>query len=121
MDDVEILTQDIPGWAVSSIGNLTVALDITITEELRKEGLAREFINRIQNLRKDKEFEVTDKIVIEVLNNEAINDVINDNLDYICSETLTEKLSWISAEAEAMEELELDKELNVKISINKLD
>ena len=120
MEDVEIMTQDIPGWAVSSIGNLTVALDITITEELRKEGLAREFINRIQNLRKDKKFEVTDKIEIEVLNNSLISEVIKDNYDYICSETLTEKLSWTSTAIDAMDELELDKELTVKISINKL-
>ncbi len=118
--DVEILTQDIPGWAVSSVGNLTVALDITITEELRKEGLAREFINRIQNLRKDKKFDVTDKIEIEVLNNSLINEVINDNYDYICSETLTEKLSWTTIESKTMDELDLDKQLTVKISINKI-
>ncbi|RLD43123.1 MAG: isoleucine--tRNA ligase [Bacteroidetes bacterium] len=120
LEDVEVLTQDIPGWAVSSIGNLTVALDITITEELRKEGLAREFINRIQNLRKDKKFEVTDKIEIEVLNNSLIYDVVKDNYDYICSETLTEKLSWTSTDIDAMDELELDKEITVKISINKI-
>jgi isoleucyl-tRNA synthetase len=120
MDDVEILTQDIPGWAVSNMGNLTVALDITITEELRKEGLAREFINRIQNLRKDKQYEVTDKIEIEVLNNSAISDVINDNYDYICSETLTEKLTWTSSQIDTMDELELDKDLTVLITICKV-
>jgi len=120
LEDVEILTQDIPGWAVSSMGNLTVALDITITEELRKEGLAREFINRIQNLRKDKQYEVTDKIEIEVLNNSAISDVINDNYDYICSETLTESLTWTSSQIDAMDELELEKDLTVLITICKV-
>ena len=62
LQDVEITTEDIPGWLIASTGNLTVALDINITDELKQEGLARELINRIQNLRKDKDFEVTDKI-----------------------------------------------------------
>lgn len=86
--DLEVITDDIPGWVIASNGNLTIALDITVTEELRDEGLARELVNRIQNIRKDKGFEVTDKILLEIEKNEAINGAINRNNAYICSETL---------------------------------
>jgi isoleucyl-tRNA synthetase len=88
LEDVEILTEDIPGWVVSSYGNLTVALDITITEDLKEEGLARELINRIQNLRKDTHLEVTDKIRIEIEKNPELEKAIHNNYHYICSETL---------------------------------
>ncbi len=119
-EDVEIATQDIPGWAVSSIGNLTVALDITITDELRKEGLAREFINRVQNLRKEKGFDVIDKINIQILNDESIYSTINENLDYICSETLAENLDWSDTENPDFEEIELAKDVKLKLIINKI-
>ena len=121
IDDVEILTQDIPGWAVSSLGNLTVALDITITDELYKEGLAREFINRVQNIRKDKDFDVTDKINIEILKDDIIFSVINENLDYICSETLTQNLVWTETDNDNLEDLELTKDNFIKVHISKLD
>ncbi len=119
-EDVEIVTQDIPGWAVSSIGNLTVALDITITDELRKEGLAREFINRVQNLRKEKGFDVVDKINIQILNDKSIYSTINENLDYICSETLAENLYWSDTENPDFEEIELAKDVKLKLIINKI-
>ncbi len=119
-EDVEIATQDIPGWAVSSIGNLTVALDITITDELRKEGLAREFINRVQNLRNEKNFDVIDKINIQILNDESIYSTINENLDYICSETLAENLDWSDTENPDFEEIELAKDVKLKLIINKI-
>lgn len=90
--DVEILTEDIPGWLVSSMGNLTVALDITITEELKSEGIARELINRIQNIRKEKQFEVTDKIMVTLEKNPELELAVRNNYNYICSETLTESL-----------------------------
>jgi isoleucyl-tRNA synthetase len=92
-EDVEILTEDIPGWVVSNLGNLTVALDITITDELKEEGLARELVNRIQNLRKDSNLEVTDKIRIEVEKNPGLETAIQHNYHYICSETLALSLT----------------------------
>ncbi len=87
--DVEIASEDIPGWLVSSDGSLTVALDIHIDEELAAEGLAREFVNRIQNLRKDSGLEVTDKIRINVKDVAEITPALEKNLNYICAETLT--------------------------------
>ncbi|MBM3436788.1 MAG: class I tRNA ligase family protein, partial [Bacteroidetes bacterium] len=90
--DVEILTQDIPGWLISNLGNLTVALDVTITDELKSEGIARELVNRIQNIRKEKQFEVTDRISVILEKNSDIELAVKKNYTYICSETLTESL-----------------------------
>jgi len=88
LDEVEIISQDIPGWLVTSQNGLTVALDITITDSLRKEGLARDFVNRIQNLRKDVGLDVQDKINIEVsCDDELITEALNTHMDYICRET----------------------------------
>ncbi|NNK69253.1 MAG: isoleucine--tRNA ligase, partial [Flavobacteriaceae bacterium] len=92
IDDVEITSQDIEGWLVANEGALTVALDVTITEDLRKEGIARELVNRIQNLRKDSGFEVTDRIDVVLQSDEKINNAVKTNLDYIKTETLTEEL-----------------------------
>ncbi|MCK4570191.1 MAG: class I tRNA ligase family protein, partial [Bacteroidales bacterium] len=92
LTDVEINAQDIPGWLIAGMGNLTVAMDVTLTPELIAEGIARDLVNRIQNLRKDNGFEVTDKIRIKIEKNSEISDAIQDNYDYICSETLAEKL-----------------------------
>jgi isoleucyl-tRNA synthetase len=86
--DVEITSEDMPGWLVSTEGKLTVALDITITEELRREGVARELVNRVQNLRKDSGFEVTDKIDILIEPNSDIEATLQDFADYICNQTL---------------------------------
>jgi isoleucyl-tRNA synthetase len=88
IDEVEILTDDMPGWAVNSEGNLTVALDTAISPELRNEGLARELINRVQNLRKDMGFEVTDRIKVRLKNHESLTHAVRANLDYICAEIL---------------------------------
>ncbi len=89
-EDVEISTEDIPGWSVATDGQTTVALDITVTDVLKEEGLSRELVNRIQNLRKDLGFEVTDRIIVAIEKNELTdNSIINFN-DYICSETLAE-------------------------------
>ena len=96
LSDVEISSSDIPGWQVISQDGLTVALDVTITDKLKQEGLAREFVNRIQNIRKEKGFEVTDKIEIFVEKNEVIENVITNNLSYICGETLTTDLKFVS-------------------------
>ncbi len=82
-DDVEIIAQDIPGWLVANEGKNTVALDVTVTPKLEKEGLAREFINRIQNLRKQSGLEVNDHIDLTLLSNERMNEAITEHLDYI--------------------------------------
>lgn len=79
---------------VANSGGLTVALDIHITDDLRKEGIARELVNRIQNIRKDKGFEVTDKITVKLQNNKAVEDAVLENIDYIKNETLTESLTF---------------------------
>ncbi len=92
LGDVEITSQDIEGWLVANEGALTVALDVTITEDLRKEGIARELVNRIQNLRKDSGFEVTDRIDVQLQNDESVKAAIASNEEYIKSETLTEEL-----------------------------
>ena len=92
LSDVEITSKDIEGWLVASSGALTVALDVTITDNLKKEGIARELVNRIQNLRKDSGFELTDRIAVQVKNDKQIINAINTNLDYIKTETLTDEL-----------------------------
>ena len=92
LEDVEISSQDIEGWLVANSNGITVALDITISEELKKEGIARELVNRIQNIRKDSGFEVTDKIVVKMTKNEQLEVAVAANLSYIKSETLTETL-----------------------------
>jgi isoleucyl-tRNA synthetase len=94
LEDVEISSQDIEGWLVASSGSLTVALDVTITDDLRKEGIARELVNRIQNLRKESGFEVTDKIDIKFLKNKTVENAVLSNLQYIKSETLTADLEF---------------------------
>ncbi|MDA9977381.1 isoleucine--tRNA ligase [Polaribacter sp.] len=96
-EDVEISSKDIEGWLVANEGGLTVALDVTITEELRKEGVARELVNRIQNARKDTGLEVTDKIRLTVLNFENLQHAIQENKAYIMSETLTQELVFVDA------------------------
>ena len=94
LQDVEISSQDIEGWLVASSGPLTVALDITINDELRKEGIARELVNRIQNLRKESGFEVTDKIDIKILKDGCVENAVESNINYIKTETLTAELSF---------------------------
>lgn len=94
LDDVEILSEDIPGWLVANEGPLTVALDVNLTAELRNEGIARELINRIQNLRKEIGLEVTDKIEVFVQQHEEITEAVINNNDYICSETLASKVNY---------------------------
>jgi isoleucyl-tRNA synthetase len=119
--DVEIITEDIPGWVVSNMGNLTVALDITITETLRQEGIARELVNRIQNLRKDKGFEVTDKIKLQIEKNSEINTPIENNFAYICSETLADSLDLVQVlDCEEKIEIEIIEGLKTFITIQKM-
>ena len=94
IDEVEISSQDIEGWLVANSGALTVALDVTITEDLREEGVARELVNRIQNLRKDSGFEVTDRIHVKLQKNGLVEQAVRSNLDYIKAETLTAELDF---------------------------
>jgi len=100
LEDVEIISEDIPGWLVANEGKLTVAMDVNITEELRQEGIAREFINRIQNLRKDSNFDVTDKIKLEIMMHESINDAVLAHKDYIGSQTLAVSVELVEKLAE---------------------
>ena len=96
LDDVEISSQDIEGWLVANQGSVTVALDITVSDSLKQEGIARELVNRIQNLRKNSGFEVTDHIDICILDNKNITNAVLNNLDYIKIETLTKKLELVN-------------------------
>lgn len=96
LEDVEITSQDIPGWLVANSGGITVALDITISENLKREGIARELVNRIQNIRKDSGFEVTDKIKVQLQKDGMLEAAVKENLSYIMSETLTEALDFES-------------------------
>ena len=119
--DVEIITDDIPGWVVASSGNLTVALDITVTEELRQEGIARELINRIQNLRKEKGFDVTDKINVKIEKNIDLAPAIEHNMVYICSETLAESLTAYDLDSLDLADLiEVNDEIKVRIIVEKV-
>ncbi|MDP5096226.1 MAG: isoleucine--tRNA ligase [Flavobacterium sp.] len=113
LEDVEISSQDIEGWLVANSNGITVALDITISDELRKEGIARELINRIQNIRKDSGFEVTDKIVVKMENNPQVEEAVLANESYIKSETLTETLIFVPV-LENGTEIEFD---DIKTSI----
>jgi len=117
LNDVEISTKDIPGWTVTSDGKTTVALDLTLTDELKSEGIAREFINRIQNLRKDKDFELTDRISITLEESTPFLSDIKKNEEYISSEVLSNKIEIVSSLSN-FNEIEID-EVNFKINVEK--
>ncbi|WP_270611798.1 isoleucine--tRNA ligase [Bacteroides intestinalis] len=105
--DVEIFSEDIPGWLVVNEGKLTVALDVTVTEELRREGIARELVNRIQNIRKSSGLEITDKIKITLSKNQQTDDAVNEYKDYICNQVLGTSLT-LTDEVENGTELNFD-------------
>ncbi|SHG64901.1 isoleucine--tRNA ligase [Flavobacterium defluvii] len=117
LEDVEITSQDIEGWLVANSNGITVALDITITEELKNEGIARELVNRIQNIRKDSGFEVTDKIKVQIKRNSTLEEAVSKNEDYIKSETLTDNLVFADA-LENGTEIEFD-DIKTMILISK--
>ena len=102
-EEVEITSQDIEGWLVASSGNITVALDVSISEELKKEGIARELVNRIQNMRKDSGFEVTDTIEVTLQRDGIVEDAVNQNITYIKNETLTASLEFAEVVTEGAE------------------
>lgn len=118
--DVDIITEDIPGWVVANQGTLTVALDITVTDGLWQEGIARELVNRIQNIRKDRGFDVTDKITLDLQKNDLIEEAISNFNTYICSETLAESLTVSDRMLHNSEMLELTDEISVAIRVDKL-
>lgn len=118
-EDVIITAEDIPGWSVAGKGLVTVALDITITEELRQEGNARMFINRVQNIRKERKFELTDRIFVRILNNTVLNTAIVKYKDYICAEILADELLFVDSLEDATD-IEIDGNL-LKVHIQKQD
>lgn len=119
-DDVEIISEDIPGWLVANEGTLTVALDINITDDLREEGLAREFINRIQNLRKESGFEVTDKIIVQIQMHEAFNRAIKKHSDFIGSQTLAKSVTLVNfLDEKTAHKIEIDDEIETFIKIER--
>ncbi len=119
LHEVEITAEDVPGWLVASEDGLTVALDVTITEDLRKEGIARDFVNRIQNLRKDNGFEVTDKIQITLQNDDAtLTEAVVSQRDYICQEVQAVGLELVPDLNGAAKEIEMDEFLlKVKVEV----
>ena len=116
-EDVEIITEDMPGWLVANNGILTIALDIELTDELIEEGIARELINRIQNLRKSSGFEITDRIKIELEDRPEIHNAVLHCGDYIASQVLATKLE-LTANSQLPTAIEMDG-YNVKINIQK--
>ncbi|MBI4929638.1 MAG: isoleucine--tRNA ligase [Bacteroidetes bacterium] len=119
-EDVEIIPVDIPGWKVANSGSLTVALDITITPQLREEGIAREIVNRIQNLRKENKFEVTDRIDVRVKNHPKINSAIINNLDYIRAEILANAFEIVNEINGNGVEIEVDDEIKTMVAIDRI-
>ncbi|HIT82385.1 MAG TPA: isoleucine--tRNA ligase [Candidatus Caccoplasma merdavium] len=108
LDDVEIISEDIPGWLVANEGRLTVALDITVTEDLRREGIARELVNRIQNIRKSSGFDITDKIHVQLTRNEETDPAVEEYKDYIAKQVLAESITLCDALDSAGAELDFE-------------
>jgi isoleucyl-tRNA synthetase len=118
--DFEITSEDMPGWLVASEGKLTVALDITVTDELRREGVARELINRIQNIRKDSGFEVTDKIRVEIELKDIVAGAVEHFADYIASQTLAQEVVAVAQpEGGVVVDSDVDEE-PLKIAVTRL-
>jgi len=116
--DVEISSEDIPGWLVANEGRYTAALDIGISDQLKQEGIAREVVNRIQNFRKEAGFEVTDKIDLRIESHQEIDDAINNNKDYICSETLAASLELVDEVKERNYKIEIDETMETFVSLD---
>ena len=108
LPDVEIISEDIPGWLVANEGNLTVALDITVTDELRSEGIARELVNRIQNVRKSKNFDITDKINVTIAPDERTDDAVKAFGNYIAHQVLANSITVAPVDPATAVELDMD-------------
>ena len=118
LEDVEIQTEDVPGWLVASEGGLTIALDINLTEELKQEGIAREFINKIQNIRKESDFEVTDRIVLKIQKHDFYNLAVANFAEYISNQTLASELVMIDQlEEENSTLVEIDTDVEARIQV----
>jgi isoleucyl-tRNA synthetase len=117
-DDVEVFAEDIPGWQVTNLGSLTVALDVTISDELKQEGISRELVNRIQNLRKELNFEVTDRIKVSLQNDNLLANAVAKNKAYICAEILADELE-LTDEVENANKITID-DVELSISVNKI-
>ncbi|MFC1223817.1 isoleucine--tRNA ligase [Pedobacter sp. BG31] len=115
-DDVEVFAEDIPGWQVTNIGSLTVALDVTISEALKQEGISRELVNRIQNLRKELNFEVTDRIKVSLQNDNLVASAVAKNKDYICAEILADEFELTDAVNNANKIVIDDVELSISVT-----
>ena len=119
-EDVEIISEDIPGWQVANDGRLTVALDITVTDDLRYEGIAREFVNRIQNIRKENGYDVTDKITVQIEDIEFVREAVKRHGAYIGSQTLAASVKLAgSLTGNGVKEIDID-EMVIKILIIKI-
>ncbi|KQS41556.1 isoleucine--tRNA ligase [Pedobacter sp. Leaf194] len=116
LTDVEIIAEDIPGWQVTNLGSLTVALDVTISEALKQEGISRELVNRIQNLRKDLNFEVTDRIKVALQNDNLVTTAVNKNMAYICAEILADELELTDTVTNANKIIIDDVELSISVT-----
>lgn len=111
VEDVEIIPEDVPGWLVSNEGNITVALDVTVTPELKNEGMARELINRIQNIRKSSNFEITDKVNVELSDSESVRGALAQYKDYIAAQVLADNIAIVDkVEGDNVVELDIDGE-----------
>ena len=119
LTDVEIITQDIPGWVVANEDALTVALDTTITDDLRMEGISRELVNRIQNIRKQSDFDVTDNIIVEIEQHNLLCPAVERFMDYICSETLTKELKFVEKVQEPTQMIDVIDGVELGIMIRK--
>jgi isoleucyl-tRNA synthetase len=118
LEEVEISTKDIPGWTVISDNKLTVALDLTLTEELKAEGIAREFVNRVQGIRKEKDFDLTDRILVEIEDECQFKNEILDNKNYISAEVLSDEIKVVNSLSN-FENIEID-DIKFKINVNKI-
>ncbi|MGB4401234.1 MAG: isoleucine--tRNA ligase [Daejeonella sp.] len=115
IEDVEIVAEDVPGWQVANLGKLTVALDVTLSNELKQEGISRELVNRIQNMRKEQGYEVTDKIQVFINDHPYISEAVKNNLPYICAEILADSLELVQ-ELNTGEKVDIDEnELTILI------
>ena len=115
LEEVEIIAEDIPGWSVAAKNGLTVALDITLTPELTNEGHARELVNRVQNIRKDRNFDLTDQILLRIVDNTILKDSINQFSDYICREILATEIEWVPALEEGVDIEINDQQLRILV------
>jgi len=120
IEDIEVLSKEIEGYSVATNEHFSVALDVKLDEGLKDEGLAREFVNRLQNLRKEKDYLVTDRITIQIEKNENIERAFNNNLNYICNETLATELSFSSSSHGNYERLSLIDNIVCNVIIEKI-